>query len=199
LSVAPPGLVALSSAYPGLAPWAAFCRRFAAGVFEGLRGAESAALPRWYRLSVCPSTALRAGSEGHTLNPLNLKSKTNVKGNGQERPFHTGKIDTRNDAARIRGSHLSQRTRKMGHPLLTRYRRIQDQGQRQRTGVSVPHGRQEQHQRQPRRCGRLWFPPFDKLRAGFLAKDARNGAPSFVLAEAKPNPPVDAREIPRSA
>jgi hypothetical protein len=32
LSAAPPGLVARSSTYPGLAPWAAFCRRFAAGL-----------------------------------------------------------------------------------------------------------------------------------------------------------------------
>jgi hypothetical protein len=32
VSVAPPGLVPVFSAYPRLAPWAAFCRRFAAGV-----------------------------------------------------------------------------------------------------------------------------------------------------------------------
>jgi hypothetical protein len=35
------------------------------------------------------------------------------------------------------------------------------------TGVSVPH---VQHQRQKRRCGRPWFPPF--------AKNAKDGAPS---------------------
>jgi hypothetical protein len=36
LSAAPPGAGYFSSAYPGLAPWAAFCRRFAAGVCSGL-------------------------------------------------------------------------------------------------------------------------------------------------------------------
>jgi len=52
------------------------------------------------------------------------------------------------------------------------------QRQRQRTGVSVPHG-QNQHRRQERRCGRSWFPPF--------AKGAKDGAPSFVFADAKSN------------
>ena len=30
-----------------------------------------------------------------------------------------------------------------------------------------------------RRCGRPWFPPFDKLRAGSFAKGAKDGAPLF--------------------
>ncbi len=46
--------------------------------------------------------------------------KVNVKGNGQECPFHTCKsksnINVKNRAAGVRGSHLSQKTRKMGHP-----------------------------------------------------------------------------------
>jgi hypothetical protein len=50
----------------------------------------------------------------------------NVKGNGQECPFHTGKSNVnsnvRNGAAGVRGSHPSQRTRRMGHPRLIRVR-----------------------------------------------------------------------------
>ncbi len=36
----------------------------------------------------------------------------------------------------------------------------------------------DQHQRQERRCGCPWFPPFGKLRAGSFAEDAKDGAPS---------------------
>jgi hypothetical protein len=41
LSVAPPGLFFIFPAYPRLAPWAAFFRRFAAGIWWALRGAEA--------------------------------------------------------------------------------------------------------------------------------------------------------------
>jgi len=50
-----------------------------------------------------------------------VEVKVNVKSNGQECPFHTGKsksnINVKNRAAGVRGSHLSQKTRKMGHAL----------------------------------------------------------------------------------
>jgi hypothetical protein len=51
---------------------------------------------------------------------VKVKIKVNVKGNGQECPFHTGKSnsDVKNGAAGVRGSHLSQKTRKMGHPAI---------------------------------------------------------------------------------
>jgi hypothetical protein len=47
------------------------------------------------------------------------KIKINVKGYGQECPSHIGKgnINVNSGTAGFRGSHLSQRTRKMGHPL----------------------------------------------------------------------------------
>ncbi len=41
------------------------------------------------------------------------------------------------------------------------------------------------HQRQRRRCGPSWFPPFGRLRAGSFAKDAKDGAPTFVAAHAQ--------------
>ena len=53
---------------------------------------------------------------------VNSKIKSNVKGNGQECPFHTGNINTNSKinsyAAGVRGSHSSQKRRRMGHPLL---------------------------------------------------------------------------------
>jgi hypothetical protein len=45
----------------------------------------------------------------------------NVKGSQRACPFHTGKvkssINVKTGTAGIRGSHLSQKTRKMGHPF----------------------------------------------------------------------------------
>src|SRR5580693_5825627 len=68
-------------------------------------------------------------------------------------------MSARND--HVCGSHLSQKTRKMGHPRSIWCGRNHNQCQGQRTGVSVPHG-QRQRQLQDRSCGRLWFPPFAK-------------------------------------
>jgi hypothetical protein len=61
---------------------------------------------------------------------IKVKVKVKVKGNGQECPFHTGKsksninvnVNVKGGAAGVRGSHLSQKTRKMGHPRLRRVR-----------------------------------------------------------------------------
>ena len=51
---------------------------------------------------------------------VKIKVRTNVNGNGQEYPFHmgnvAGNINVKADAAGVRDSHLSQKTRKMGHP-----------------------------------------------------------------------------------
>jgi hypothetical protein len=57
-------------------------------VFCGLRGAEAAALPRYSEAS--------GATTGKVKNNIKVKS----------------------GAAGFRGSHLSQRARKMGHPLL---------------------------------------------------------------------------------
>jgi hypothetical protein len=66
LSVAPSGLGPLSCAYPRLAPWAAFLRRFSAGFY--IHGHLIAALKRRSSTVVSgfgvPFDYLRAGSEG---------------------------------------------------------------------------------------------------------------------------------------
>lgn len=50
-----------------------------------------------------------------------IKGSAKIKSNGQECPFHTSNIKTnikvKNGAECVRGSHSSQRTRGMGHPL----------------------------------------------------------------------------------
>jgi hypothetical protein len=84
-------------------------RRFAAG-FVGVpyRGAEAPLFHVWGRVSVC----LKAYPDTKILK---------IKSNGQECPFHTSNIKTnikvKNGAECVRGSHSSQRTRGMGHPL----------------------------------------------------------------------------------
>ena len=64
-------------AYPWLAPWAAFCRRFAAEVWRASRGAEA---PLFHG-----TITVRVGGEIR----IGIKSKVKIKGNGQECPFHT--------------------------------------------------------------------------------------------------------------
>ena len=74
---------------------------------------KAAALPR-----LCGRLGRFAGSRTASK----IKVRTNVKGNGQECPFHTGNVNVKGNAAGVRDSHLSQKTRKMGHPRLTRVR-----------------------------------------------------------------------------
>jgi hypothetical protein len=51
-----------------------------------------------------------------------------------------------------------------------------------RARVPALHGQDQwQGQGQQRCCGRSWFPPFDKLRAGSFAKDGKDGARSLLL------------------
>jgi hypothetical protein len=52
---------------------------------------------------------------------IKVKDRIKVKGSGQECPFHTcegkGNINVNTNAARVRGSHVSQKRRNVGHPL----------------------------------------------------------------------------------
>jgi hypothetical protein len=65
--------------------------------------------------------------------------KSTSKASGQECPFHTGNVNVKANAAGVRDSHLSQKTRKMGHPRLMRVRFRQNQSQRQRAGAPALH------------------------------------------------------------
>jgi hypothetical protein len=56
------------------------------------------------------------GIESH----VKINGRPTSKANGQECPFHTGNVNVKANAAGVRNSHLSQKTRKMGHPLLMR-------------------------------------------------------------------------------
>jgi hypothetical protein len=51
------------------------------------------------------------------LRGIKIKINVNVKGGGRGRPLHTSNVKVKSGAAGVRGSHLSQKTRKMGHPL----------------------------------------------------------------------------------
>src|SRR5580704_16070584 len=133
-------------------------------------------------VSVVPTLSQRArkdGAPGYSCGErILLTDRSSVSSTFVERQWHIGVASTNvNDGAvDVCGSHLSQKTRKMGHPRSIWCGRNHNQCQGQRTGVSVPHG-QRQRQLQDRSCGRLWFPPF--------AKDAKDGAPSFDWVRSK--------------
>jgi hypothetical protein len=96
--------------YPGLAPWAAFCRRFAAGFGElnaALKRRSSTVVSAF--VTARRSCALRPevvsaplrrqqrspllakdARNGAPRSPVEVTIKVNVKGNGQECLFHTG-------------------------------------------------------------------------------------------------------------
>jgi hypothetical protein len=61
--------------------------------------------------------ALKRCATQRLLGGPKVKSSIKVNGSGQECPLHTGNVKVKSGAAGFRGSHLSQRTRKMGHPL----------------------------------------------------------------------------------
>jgi hypothetical protein len=138
-------------AYPGLTSWAIVCH-------------PSGAVPLFY---FCLPTPCAVGC---ILSPLCGWYGVVRPGRG---PRNVG---IKSGAEGVRGSHLSQKTRKMGHPL--RFSRIL----RSKTGQPPLNAGLEgllhpQGRRQKRHCRHSRFPPF--------AKDAKDGAPTSFFADTK--------------
>ena len=144
--------------------------------FGVLRGAEAAALPRYFEGFGMTDSCALSGLAPVSGVKIKIKSKIKVKSSGQECPLHTGKGNSNNRTAGCRGFPLLAKDARNGAPLSEEgCDRSQNQGQGQGKGVSVPHVKVKSGA-----SGFRGSHPFGKLRAGSFARGAKGWGTHFV-------------------